>query len=262
MGTANLLDTIVRLKWPSAVVVVSSDKCYRNSDWVYGYRENDPLGGRDFYSMSKAATELVVEAWRETHFAVDEHLGNLVSARAGNVIGGGDYAEHRIVPDCVRALIAGETIVVRNPASTRPWQHVLDCLSGYLWLGARVMTAPKNSPLVSPFNFGPAMQADLSVRELVETILDLWPGEWEQASGGKQPHEAHKLTLSIDKAATLLHWLPTWGFVEAVRETVAWYHRRHVAAGANMLAYTIEQLESFMSAARDKDIAWSRDEEP
>jgi CDP-glucose 4,6-dehydratase len=262
MGTANLLETIVRLKWPGTVVVVSSDKCYRNVNSVHGYREDDPLGGRDFYSMSKAATELVVQAWHETHFAVDARLGNLVSARAGNVIGGGDYAEHRIVPDCVRALIEGQPIVVRNPASTRPWQHVLDCLSGYLWLGARVHGVAKDSPLVGPFNFGPATQPDLTVQQLVETILDLWPGTWERTGDTKQPHEAQKLNLAIDKAAALLKWLPTWDFAEAIRQTIAWYHRRHVGASSNMLAYSLEQLDSFTKAARTKEIAWAADKRP
>ena len=258
MGTANLLQTVCQAQLPCTVVVVTSDKCYQNNGWDYGYRESDPLGGRDFYSMSKAAAELVVQAWRATYFASDNRLGNLVSVRAGNVIGGGDYAQDRIVPDCVRALLAGHPIPVRNPASTRPWQHVLDCLSGYLWLGARVKSAPRNSPLVGAFNFGPGVQADLPVSKLVESILELWPGTWEQSGKMNEPHEASKLNLAIDKAAALLQWFPTWSFPESIKQTVQWYHQRHVVAGADMLGFCQSQLATFTAAAKVKNIAWAQ----
>lgn len=258
IGTANLLQAICRAQLPCTVIVVTSDKCYQNNGWDYGYRENDPLGGRDFYSMSKAAAELVVQAWRETYFSSSDRLGNLVSARAGNVIGGGDYAEDRIVPDSVRALIAQRPIQVRNPGSTRPWQHVLDCLSGYLWLGARAMSAPKASALVGAFNFGPGVQAGLPVSQLVEAILKLWPGKWEQTGRTDEPHEASKLSLAIDKAAALLQWYPTWDFPEAIRQTVIWYSQRHVTANADLLAFSISQLEAFAAAAHAKGLVWAQ----
>ena len=257
MGTANLLQAICQAQLPCTVIVVTSDKCYQNNGWEYGYRENDPLGGRDFYSMSKAATELVVQSWRETSFRSSDRLGNLVSARAGNVIGGGDYAQDRIVPDCVRALINGRPIQVRNPDSTRPWQHVLDCLSGYLWLGANLMSAPPSSPLVGAFNFGPGVQADVPVRNLVESILEIWPGEWEKVESANEPHEARSLSLAIDKAAALLHWLPTWSFSEAIQHTVSWYHQRHVVMHGDMLDFCRLQLESFATAAEAKGVAWA-----
>lgn len=258
IGTANLLQAVCQAQFPCTVIVVTSDKCYQNNAWDYGYRESDPLGGRDFYSMSKAGAELVVQSWRETYFASDDRLGNLVSVRAGNVIGGGDYAEDRIVPDCVRALVAGRPIQVRNPASTRPWQHVLDCLSGYLWLGARVMSAPKTSPLVGAFNFGPGVQAEAPVSQVVEAILKLWPGSWEQTGPADGRHEAHRLNLAIDKAAALLQWLPTWTFAEAIQHTVSWYHRRHVIADPDMLAFCLAQLDAFAAAAKAKGSTWAQ----
>ena len=258
IGTANLLQSVCQAQLPCTVIVVTSDKCYQNNDWDYGYRESDPLGGRDFYSMSKAAAELVVQSWRETYFAGDNRLGNLVSVRAGNVIGGGDYAEDRIVPDCVRALVAGRPIQVRNPASTRPWQHVLDCLSGYLWLGARVMSEPKTSSLVGAFNFGPGVQAEAPVSQLVEAILKLWPGKWEQTALADGRHEAHRLNLAIDKAAAMLRWLPTWSFAEAIQYTVSWYHQRHVIAAPDMLAFCLSQLDAFTASAKAKGIAWAQ----
>ena len=257
MGTANLLQAIGRAQLPCTVIVVSSDKCYENIGWEYGYREIDALGGRDVYSMSKAATELVVQAWRESYFRGNARLGNLVSVRAGNVIGGGDYAQDRIVPDCIRALIAKRLIQVRNPSATRPWQHVLDCLSGYLWLGARVTSAAAVSTLIGAFNFGPGAQSEVSVKRLVESILELWPGEWKSGGGVGEPHEAKGLNLAIDKAAALLQWFPTWGFAEAIQQTVSWYHERHVLKHPDMLGLCRTQLDCFATTARTKGISWA-----
>lgn len=262
LGTANLLEAVRKLGLPSNVVVVTTDKCYENRCWDYGYREVDPLGGHDVYSASKAAAELVVEAWRRSFFLPDAKLGHIASARAGNVIGGGDYAKDRIVPDCVRALIGKRPVEVRNPASTRPWQHVLDCVSGYLWLGAKLGVAPKDSPLDGAFNFGPGPRANRPVSEVVAELLKTWPGEWRHQPPAVAPHEAHRLNLSIDKAAALLGWFPTWTFEEAVIHTATWYHQRHALNKPNMVQFSLAQIESFTEAARQRRLAWAEDAAP
>ncbi len=262
LGTANLLEAVRLAELPCAILVVTSDKCYANQGWEYGYREHDPLGGHDIYSMSKAATELVVQAWRKSFFLPNPKLGNLASARAGNVIGGGDYAADRIVPDCVRALLEVRPIEVRNPAATRPWQHVLDCLSGYLWLGARLARAEKNSPFASAFNFGPGVQANQPVSELVKEILRHWPGEWRDVSDPQAPHEAQQLHLAIDKAAARLQWFPTWDFAEAVEQSVVWYHQRHAQKNPGMLRLTLGQIELFTRAAQARNLAWAKPAAP
>ncbi len=256
-GTAHLLEAVRCASLPCMVIVVTSDKCYENQGWDHGYRETDPLGGHDPYSMSKAAAELVAASWRRSFFLPDARLGHLVTVRAGNVIGGGDYAADRIVPDCVRSLLAGRAIAVRNPAATRPWQHVLDCLSGYLWLGVRLANVEKTSPLVGAFNFGPGLQANVPVRELVEELLRQWPGTWEHTPAPGAPKEAARLNLAIDKAAALLGWHPTWEFRDAVRATAQWYHERHVAKRADMTAFTLVQIAAFTDAARRKGLAWA-----
>ncbi len=258
IGTAHLLEAVRRSESPCSVVVITTDKCYENQNWDHGYRESDPLGGHDVYSMSKAAAELIVQSWRKSFFQPNPKLGPVATARAGNVIGGGDYAEDRIVPDCVRALLGQQPIRVRNPAATRPWQHVLDCLSGYLWLGARLTQGGKNSSLAGAFNFGPGVQANVPVRDLVEAILKHWPGRWEQMGDGNAPHEASKLNLAIDKAAAQLQWFPTWDFREAIEQTVVWYHQRHAASNPDMLAYSLAQIDTFTSAAKTKRLAWTK----
>src|SRR5713226_458909 len=170
VGTANLLESVRRAERNCILIVITSDKCYENKEWEFAYRENDPLGGHDIYSMSKGATELVAQAWNKSFFIPNPKLGPVVTVRAGNVIGGGDYAQDRIVPDCVRALIETKPILVRNPVAVRPWQHVLECLSGYLWLAARLSQESKTSRLASAFNFGPEPSARQPVRRLVEEV--------------------------------------------------------------------------------------------
>src|SRR2546422_232039 len=200
LGTANLLESVRRAESNCILIVITSDKCYENREWEFAYRENDPLGGHDVYSMSKAATELVAQAWNKSFFVPNPKLGPVATVRAGNVIGGGDYAQDRIVPDCVRALTEKRSILVRNPSAIRPWQHVLECLSGYLWLAARLGQESKNSRLAGAFNFGPEPSARQPVRRLVEEILQDWPGQWVDGSDPKAPHEATLLSLSIEKA--------------------------------------------------------------
>lgn len=256
-GTAHVMEAIRRAELGCAVVVVTSDKCYENREWAFSYRENDAMGGHDIYSMSKGVAELVVAGWNRSFFQPNPKLGPVATARAGNVIGGGDYAADRIVPDCMRALAEGRAVEVRNPAAVRPWQHVLECLSGYLWLGARLSERGKESALAGPFNFGPEPGSRQSVRRLVEEILRTWPGSWEDRSDPTSPHEATLLALSIEKAAALLDWRPTWAFPEAVEQTVAWYRRRHVERKDDLQAFSIQQIETYASAARAKGVAWA-----
>ena len=257
VGTAHLLECVRRLELNCTVVVITSDKCYENKEWNFAYRENDSLGGHDVYSMSKGAAELVTQSWSKSFFMNDERLGLVATGRAGNVIGGGDYAEDRIVPDCVRALTEQKSVLVRNPAAVRPWQHVLECLSGYLWLGARLAFERKGSNLASPFNFGPESSARQPVRRLVEEILKTWPGKWVDGSAPGNPHEATLLTLSIEKASALLDWHPCWSFQEAVQQTVAWYFERHVQHNGDMRSFSRKQIDSYIQTAQRKGMCWA-----
>lgn len=256
LGTVRLLEAVRAAGLSCPVIVVTSDKCYENRGWEWGYRENDPLGGHDVYSMSKAATELVAQSWRRSFFQTEARLGPLATVRAGNVIGGGDYAADRIVPDCVRALLAGQPIPVRNPHATRPWQHVLDCLSGYLWLGARLAAPEREARLADAFNFGPDARSNQPVAALVTEFLQHWPGEWRDESRADAPHEASFLHLDTDRAAQWLGWHPSWNFADTVRETARWYHARHVG-GADMRTFSLAQIDAFTAGAAAHGLAWA-----
>lgn len=250
LGTAHLLDSLRDYQKPCSVVIVTTDKCYENREWLHGYRENDPLGGHDPYSASKAAAEIVVASFRSSYFS--SAPVKVASARAGNVIGGGDWALDRIVPDCMRALTARQPIAVRNPAAVRPWQHVLDPLSGYLWLGSRLTADPK---LATAFNFGPGHDANRTVGQLVEEALKHWPGQWQDRSDPNAVHEATLLQLSTDKANALLGWKSTWSFAEAIEETVGWYR----AATKKTFApkgFTAQQLRAYLAAAKKRGLPW------
>jgi CDP-glucose 4,6-dehydratase len=257
IGTANLLESVRRSELPCIVIIVTSDKCYENREWEFAYRETDNLGGHDPYSMSKAVAELVAHAWNKSFFTPNSKLGPVSTVRAGNVIGGGDYAADRIVPDCVRALSANKPIPVRNPSAVRPWQHVLECLSGYLWLGARLSQALKTSALTGPFNFGPQTSSRQPVSRLVAEILKLWPGKWEDKSDPNTPHEARLLSLSIEKASALLGWYPCWDFVETIQRTVSWYKERHAKSRSDMLAFSDAQIDDYAKSAKACGLAWA-----
>lgn len=224
LGTANLLESVRREAPDAVVVVVTTDKCYENREWTYSYRENEALGGKDVYSASKAAAEMVVASWRHSFFDSGVGIGMIASARGGNVIGGGDFAQDRILPDLVKALSTDSEIEVRSPNATRPWQHVLDCLSGYLrlaqWLAeeaGEVQSAHRS------FNFGPANESERTVGEIVEECFHHWPGSWKDVSADENPHEATRLAVSVELARSVLEWEPTWKFESAVANTIAWY---------------------------------------
>lgn len=223
LGTVNLLESLRLVTRPCAAVVVTSDKCYENKEWVYGYRESDPLGGHDPYSSSKAAAEVAVASWRKSFLFASPRI-RVASVRAGNVIGGGDWSEDRIVPDCVRSLVAGRAISVRNPFATRPWQHVLEPTRAYLMLAAALAALPADARLEGAFNVGPDGNSNRPVGDLVAAILDSWPGKWVDASGGEAPHEATLLHLDSAKIRALLGWRPVWDFEQAVSRTTNWYH--------------------------------------
>jgi CDP-glucose 4,6-dehydratase len=249
MGTLHLLEALRLVQQPCAAVFVTTDKCYENREWVYGYREEDPLGGYDPYSASKAAAELVISCYRRSYFP--HHPVKIASARAGNVIGGGDWALNRIVPDCVRSLQRNLPVAVRNPNATRPWQHVLDPLRGYLWLAARLAgSSPAENCFCSAFNFGPGHDANRTVAELVQEVLRHWPGRWEDRSDPQAVHEARLLQLATDKAHALLSWSPVWSFTDAVRETITWYREAgRVSGAAAVQSLTRNQISHYTARA-------------
>jgi len=222
MGTINVLEALRSLPSSCSAVIVTTDKCYENHESGRAYEEQDSLGGHDPYSSSKAMAEIATSAYRNSYFL--KSPVRVASARAGNVIGGGDWAEDRIVPDAMRALNQGCKIAVRNPRAVRPWQHVLEPLGGYLTLAAGLA---ENASLATAFNFGPGSDSNRTVEDLVTEILKNRQGTWEDASHPNALHEATLLNLSVEKAGRLLGWKPRWNFEETIRQTVTWYDQVH-----------------------------------
>jgi CDP-glucose 4,6-dehydratase len=255
-GTALLLETVRETGCDAPVIVVTSDKCYLNQNLGRPFSEDDPLGGHDVYSMSKAATELVVAAWHASFFAREPGRGRLASVRAGNVIGGGDYAADRILPDCTRAQVAGEPVILRNPSATRPWQHVLECLSGYLNVGQHLFADPGCKELLN-LNFGPDAESERSVGEVVKAFFETWPGRWEAQPDPNAVPEATRLTLSHQKATRLFGWRPVWDFQKATQVTAEWYRVRHTQKDADMLAFTRQQIMDYAAQARSVGLPWT-----
>ncbi len=261
MGTVHVLEALKSLVNPCAGVFITTDKCYANREWVYGYRENDPLGGHDPYSSSKAAAELALASWRDSFFRKGKNPVGIASVRAGNVIGGGDWAEARIVPDAMRALMASEVIRVRNPQATRPWQHVLEPLAGYLLLAQRVyeqlMTTDwQQDPqqLYGAFNFGPPLGSNRTVKALVEEILSHWPGNWQDQSDPNAVHEAKLLNLVTDKTFHLLKWQPIWNFEKTIQNTVSWYRHSSEISPRDTKQFqslTKKQIEAYQKEMHD-----------
>lgn len=260
LGTAHVLEALRDLDRPCVAIFVTSDKCYENREWVHGYREVDALGGHDPYSASKAAAEIVIASYRRSFFS--GYPVKIASVRAGNVIGGGDWSADRIVPDCIRALQSGQPIPVRNKIATRPWQHVLEPLSGYLWLAAALSQAglaPHDLSRVEPtFNFGPNPASSRTVAELVHEVLQHWPGSWQDQSDPNAVHEAKSLSLSTDKAHALLGWSPVWDFSRTVAQTIGWY--RQVFDGGGKISaqeLTLRQINEYTEEARRLAMPWA-----
>jgi len=241
------------------VVTKTTDKCYTNNEWQYGYREVDALGGHDPYSASKAAAEMVVASYRSSFFDAGSASGQrtgVASVRSGNVIGGGDWAADRLVPDCMRALMEENPIVVRNPGSVRPWQHVLEPLSGYLWLGA--LLARDSATYGGAWNFGPNPESAVSVDQLVRLVCQAWGGAagFETATSAHALSEAGILRLDCTKARSQLGWRPVYDVGEAVRQTVPWYRSTMEDAG-QAVPLIVRSIGDYVQAARAKGVSWA-----
>lgn len=250
MGTANLLEACRQAGGVRAIVVVTSDKCYENVDRPDGYRETDRLGGHDPYSASKAAAELVVASYRSAYFQTAESP-LLASARAGNVIGGGDWSEGRLLPDLVRSLSCGDPLVIRSPRATRPWQHVLECLSGYLLLGQKLLEGQR--AMAQSWNFGPLAVDNETVAGVLARLGRHWPGFAWRTTSEPQPHEAAQLGLDSAKARSRLGWQTVWALDDALSATADWY-RAYLERGR---VESRSQLASFVAQARDRSVGWA-----
>jgi CDP-glucose 4,6-dehydratase len=240
MGTVNVLDAVRLVPGVRAVVNVTSDKCYENREWEWAYREDEPMGGHDPYSSSKGASELVTSAYRRSFFDAPDGP-RLASARAGNVIGGGDWGEDRLIPDVMRAALADAPVHIRNPGATRPWQHVLNPLSGYLALAERLWDDPSAA---TAWNFGPYEGDARPVGAIVGRLDELWPGglRWEH-DAGEHPHEARYLKVDSSRARARLGWRPRWGLEQALESIVEWYLA--LRDGDDMRAVSLGQLDAF-----------------
>ncbi len=256
-GTLNVLEAIRQTNGVRALVSITTDKVYKDQEWLWGYRESDRLGGYDPYSASKAMAELAIASYRETYFSADKYAKHgvaIASTRAGNVIGGGDFADFRLVPDCMKALMAGDPIGVRNPLSVRPWQHVLEPLSGYLWLGAKLLQ--EGATFAEPWNFGPREQRGISTREIAEKLIELWgSGSWVHTEPGFAKVETGLLRLSWDKAAARLGWQPVFTWEEALEEIVAWF--KAYEAGEPMGDVLIQHIQDYVERAQALGLPWA-----
>lgn len=241
-GSVNLLECVRLTDSVRSLIYVTSDKSYWNNEWIWGYRENDALGGKDPYSASKAAAEMIFTGYYESFFRDRPDFG-AASARAGNVIGGGDWSEDRIIPDCINALKRGQAIIIRRPQAVRPWQHVLEPLAGYLLLASRLLDKP--GQYSGCWNFGPARQSSRTVEELVRNVVTLWgKGEYRIEMEPDAPHEAGLLYLNWDKASHELDWQPRWDFSRTLTETVNWY--KHCDNQNDVAAFSRAQIFRYM----------------
>lgn len=255
MGTVNLLNACRGIESLKAIVNITTDKCYENREWVWGYRENDPMGGHDPYSASKGCAELVTSAYRNSFFSIDkygkDHNILLSSVRAGNVIGGGDWSEDRLIPDIMKATSRSEEVIIRSPESTRPWQHVLEPLSGYLMLGQKLLEEKKE--FAEAWNFGPTDEEAITVHRVVDSIKKSWDKvNYKLQPDSSNPHEANLLKLDCSKAHMKLKWKGIWDTEETFAKTAVWY-REFYESGKII---SEEQLADYINEACKKDMAW------
>lgn len=247
MGTASVLDAVRAHGRSCAVICITTDKCYENRERDEGYSEEDPMGGYDPYSASKGAAEILIASYRRAFFHPDTlsaHGVQLASARAGNVIGGGDFAEDRIMVDLVKSMLQGTQISIRNPNAIRPWQHVLEPLSGYLTLAEKMLRYP-SATWCGGWNFGPSPESERTVREIADLFFRDWGcGSWKDVSDEKHPHEAGILRLKIDKAKQLLGWSPTWTFETMIQRTVYWYRQMNSIPPSRLCLADIEAYQN------------------
>ncbi|MFW9856160.1 MAG: CDP-glucose 4,6-dehydratase [Candidatus Thorarchaeota archaeon] len=258
MGLVYLLEAIRKTSSVQVAINVTSDKCYENQEWVWGYRENDPMGGEDPYSSSKGCSELITAAYRRSFFSSNEKSQGgvaLASARAGNVIGGGDWAQDRIIPDCMRALMEKKPIKVRNPLAYRPWQHVLEPLSGYLWLG--FLLHVKGREYASAWNFGPNEKQTITVEELVELVIKVWgEGSWIPQRDTERQYEATYLKLDSSKAFRLLKWSSLYDIEEAIVKTINWYKIADEGQ-TDVYEFCLTQIREYIALAKNKGMIWT-----
>jgi CDP-glucose 4,6-dehydratase len=245
MGTVHVLESIRNVDSVRAAVIVTTDKCYENKEWAWGYRENEPMGGYDPYSNSKGCAELVTSAYRQSYFSPEKyskHQVAIASARAGNVIGGGDWSEDRLIPDAIKAFEANETLVIRNPLATRPWQHVLEPLSGYLVLAQALYQ--EGAKFDGGWNFGPRDDDARAVQEVINLLIKNWGSVagWTQDQS-EQPHEAHSLRLDCSKARQFLNWNPRWSLEQAIENITQWQHAYQ--QNENMRAISLQQIKQY-----------------
>lgn len=257
LGTLHILEALRKLNKPCAAVIITSDKCYDNVEWVWGYRETDSIGGPDPYSASKGAAEIAIRSHIKSYFPKATSKIRIASARAGNVIGGGDWAADRIVPDCVKAWSNDNLVELRNPHSTRPWQHVLEPLSGYLSLAVALSQRPELHG--EPFNFGPQAQQNHSVLELVQQMALHWERvRWKDVSkSAAGPYESGLLKLNCDKALHYLNWHAVMGFENTVQMTAEWY-RAYYLQPEQITAITNAQIEAYTKIARQQGLEWAQ----
>lgn len=259
IGTLNILEGIRKIPTIRSCIIMTSDKCYENREWVYAYRENDSLGGSDPYSASKGAAEIITSSYRKSFFEnlVQNKKIGIASVRAGNVIGGGDWAKDRIMSDSMRSLLSKKIITVRNPNAVRPWQHVLEPLAGLLWLSARMIENPIKYS--GPWNFGPSISnSNVTVKDIVLKTIKQWGGgKWKETKNSKSAHpESNYLRLDSTKAANLLQWYPVYSIEDAISETVSWYKNygtRHI----EMKKFTLEQIHNYSKRAKEMNIVWA-----
>jgi CDP-glucose 4,6-dehydratase len=256
LGTIHLLESLRALTKKCHAVFITSDKCYDNVEWVWGYRETDALGGEDPYSASKGAAEIAIRSYVKSYFSSANSSVRIAVGRAGNVIGGGDWASDRIVPDCVRAWSQGDVVDLRSPHATRPWQHVLEPLSGYLVLGAQLVTQAQFHG--EPFNFGPPAHQNHTVLELVQAMGEHWEQvRWKDISDQHDgPHESGLLKLNCDKALSYLQWQAVLSFEETVRMTTEWYKHFYQQSEGSMLAFTLDQIGEYTAIVKKKGLPW------
>jgi CDP-glucose 4,6-dehydratase len=245
MGTVHVLESTRSIDSIQVIVVVTSDKCYENKEWVWGYRENEPMGGYDPYSNSKGCAELITSAYHQSYFYSPNSISKIASARAGNVIGGGDWSDNRLIPDAIKAFEANKPLMIRNPLATRPWQHVFEPLSGYLVLAQAL--CDQGSAFASGWNFGPRDEDNRSVQEVIDLLILGWgdAARWEKENA-EQPHEANLLKLDCSKARTQLGWIPRWNLETAVQKIVEW--QKAYQANRSMREVSLAQINDYMSA--------------
>lgn len=254
MGTVNVLEAVRLTKGVRAVVIVTTDKCYENREWFWGYREDEAMGGYDPYSNSKGCAELVTSSYRRSYFHPDTYQNHKVavaSARAGNVIGGGDWADDRLIPDIMRAVMSKKKVCIRSPYATRPWQHVLEPVGGYLLLAERLYS--EGGSYAEGWNIGPRSEDAKNVETVVKTICQVWGDDASfETDANPQPHEAGYLKLDISKIENRLGWHPVWPFDRTIRMTVEWYKR--YSMGENAASICLDQLSEYIADSKEKTV--------